>query len=96
MSRSGQRVRRPVGVECDGWTGFEINKCCELAWTLQCTVKEAAAYIVPVCLADSEGVDMLQGMATGRFLSASTPGPYRRPNKKAAKGARRIAAVGGD
>jgi hypothetical protein len=61
------------------WTGAEIRNCCELAWQLGCSLKEAAKFIVPVAVADPEGLERLRSSAAGKFLSASTEGPYSKP-----------------
>ena len=85
----------PSDVDCEGWTGFEIHKCAELAWTLDVSLGVAAEYIVPVCKADKEGVQTLRDLANGRFLSASTPGAYRSTPDTPRAVARRKVATGG-
>lgn len=61
------------------WTGAEIRNCCELAWRLSLSLKEAAEYIVPVAKADPKTVEALRAKAKGRWLSASTGGAYQGP-----------------
>ena len=63
----------------EGWTGAEIRACCDVADRLGISPKDAGAYITPVIRADPEGVERLRGAAVGRYVSASYPGPYRRP-----------------
>lgn len=58
------------------WTGAEIRNCCELAWSLQCSLIEAARYIVPVATADPQGIERLRQSAHQKWLSVSTPGFY--------------------
>ncbi|HEX5433519.1 MAG TPA: AAA family ATPase [Candidatus Angelobacter sp.] len=59
------------------WTGAEIEQCCELSFLLDCTPKEAAAYIVPVSKSASQQIEKLRIEATGRYISASRPGFYQ-------------------
>ena len=58
------------------WTGAEIHACCRLAALLGVPLTEAAQQIVPVAVTARESVDKLRAWATGRCLSASTPGLY--------------------
>lgn len=75
----------------DGWTGAEISACCEVAWRLNCTLSEAAEYIVPVAVSAKDQIDALRDQAHGRFISASQKGPYTRPAKaKGEEGKRQI------
>ena len=59
-----------------GWTGAEIRQCCELAWRLQCTLLEAADYVVPVSRSAASQIEELRGQAHGRFLSRLLPGLF--------------------
>jgi len=61
----------------DGWTGAEIRTCCEIAWRLRSTIVEASRYIVPVSRSSADAIQKLREQASGRFLSASSPGLYR-------------------
>ena len=60
----------------DGWTGAEIEACCETAYNLNLTMEEAAGYIVPVAKSDAERINRLRKMADGHFISASKPGVF--------------------
>lgn len=60
----------------EGWTGAEIRQCCEIAWRLGCTLKEASEFIVPVSRSAADQIDKLRNLASGRFLSASYPGVF--------------------
>ena len=73
-----------------GWSGADIRQCCDLAWRLECSLLEAAAYLVPVSQSAPEQLDQLRKLAHGRFISASDPGPYRYPTTPAAP-ARKLA-----
>ena len=61
----------------EGWTGAEIKQACEIAYRLQCSIDEAAAYIVPVSRSAADQIKQLRSQASGRFISASAPGIYR-------------------
>lgn len=58
------------------WTGAEIERCCQKAYRLGMTLKEAAQFIVPVSKSASEEIDALRKQADRKFLSAAYPGPY--------------------
>jgi hypothetical protein len=60
----------------DAWTGAEIRSCCRLSAMLGVTLAEAASNVVPVAITNREAVERLRTWATGRCLSASTPGIY--------------------
>jgi hypothetical protein len=60
----------------EGWTGAEIRQACELARRLQCSLTEAASYIVPVAKSAADQIARLRNEAAGRFISASYPGVY--------------------
>lgn len=59
-----------------GWTGAEIRQCCDLAYKLDCSLLEAAAYIVPISRSAADQIETLRTQAHGRFLSASYGGLY--------------------
>jgi len=60
----------------DGWTGAEIKECVRKAWRLGLSLQESANYIVPVAKSAADQIESLRRQASGRFLSASRPGPY--------------------
>jgi hypothetical protein len=70
-----------------GWTGAEIKQCCDLAWRLDCSLSEAARYVVPVSQSAADSLRRLRELADGKFLSASYPGVYRqeRPEQSTAE-----------
>jgi len=68
----------------EGWVGANIQKCCEKAWRLNCTLAEAAQYIVPVGKSAAKEIEILRQQADQRFLSASRPGVYRKDYEPAA------------
>jgi len=61
----------------EGWTGAEIKECCRKAHRLGITLMQAARYIVPVSRSAAEQIKALRQMASGKFISASTPGVYQ-------------------
>jgi SpoVK/Ycf46/Vps4 family AAA+-type ATPase len=61
----------------EGWTGAEIKECCRKAHRLGMTLVQAAKYIVPVSRSAAEQVKALRQMASGKFISASTPRIYQ-------------------
>jgi hypothetical protein len=68
-------MNKPVD---SGWTGAEIENCCELAYLQGITLKQAADYIVPVSRSAGEQIDALRDGCDGRYLSASYRGFYRK------------------
>ena len=60
----------------DVWTGAEIRSCCRLSAMLGIPIAEAATNVVPVAVTNREAVERLRTWATGRCLSASSPGIY--------------------
>jgi hypothetical protein len=62
-----------------GWTGAEIKRACERAARYNKTVREGARYIVPMAISAASTIAEMRANATGRFLSASTPGLYQTP-----------------
>lgn len=73
------------------WTGAEIRSCCRLAALLDIPLTQAARNVVPVAVTAAESVEKLRTWASGRCLSASTPGIYARNGAKpSSKPGRRI------
>ncbi len=61
----------------DGWTGAEIKECCRKAYRLKLSLKESAEYIVPVSRSAADQIKALRQQASGKFISASSPGVYQ-------------------
>ncbi len=76
-----------------GWTGAEIKQCCELAWRLECSMLEAAAYVVPISRSAASPIELLRNMAHGRFLSASYPGLFDKDRDAQTGGGRAFALI---
>lgn len=72
------------------WTGAEIRSCCRLASLLDVTLTQAAHHVVPVAVTAAEQVEKLRGWASGRCLSASAPGIFRRDGDPPLRPARRV------
>jgi SpoVK/Ycf46/Vps4 family AAA+-type ATPase len=68
----------------EGWTGAEIKECCRKAHRLGITLTQAARYVVPVPRSAAEQIKALRQMASGKFISASTPGVYHYQEKSPA------------
>jgi SpoVK/Ycf46/Vps4 family AAA+-type ATPase len=66
--------RRPSDEQ---WTGAEIRSCCRLAALLDLPLVQAAQNVVPVAVTSGEAVERLRRWASGRCLSADSPGVYR-------------------
>jgi len=62
----------------EGWTGAEIESCCELAWRLGKSLVHAANFVVPISQSAPERVAMLREQADCKWLSASKLGVYRK------------------
>lgn len=62
------------------WTGAEVRSCCRLAALLEVPLTQAAHHVVPVAVTAAEAVIRLRSWASGRCLSASSPGIYRHGN----------------
>lgn len=60
----------------DGWTGAEIRNLCRYAWDTNCTLTEAAKFIVPMAQSRADEVDRLRQFANGTCLDATNPGTY--------------------
>lgn len=63
--------------ESGQWVGREVESCCERAWLFNTTLEAAAKSVVPIRLANAAKMDLLRRSASGRFLSAATPGVYQ-------------------
>src|SRR5208282_5863900 len=79
----------------EGWTGAEIKECCRKAHRLGISLAQASRYIVPVARSAAEQIKALRQMASGKFISASTPGVYRYEEETAAAGRRVIRELSG-
>jgi hypothetical protein len=72
------------------WNGREIEQCCETAYQLQCSLVEAAEFVVPIAQSSAEQIELRRREAHGRYLSASRTGPYNHEDKPVVIGGRQI------
>jgi hypothetical protein len=72
------------------WTGAEVRSCCRLAALLDVPLTQAAHHVVPVAVTAAEAVERLRNWASGRCLSASYPGIYRRQGQETPQSSRKI------
>lgn len=90
LTNTGGKIRKTLALPDDaGWTGAEIRQCCDIAWRMGCSLKEAAGFVVPVSRSAAEQLEKLRRAAEGRFLSASKPGIYTRETTPAQEPGRR-------
>jgi SpoVK/Ycf46/Vps4 family AAA+-type ATPase len=73
------------GLECGdlpddaGWVGSDIRNCCQTAYMLSTSLKEAAQWITLVGRTARADIERLRDLAENLgFLSANQPGVYRR------------------
>ena len=92
-----QMYRRQFGIpesqarpDDTSWTGAEIKSCCRLAALLDVPLTQAAQQVVPVAVTAAAQVERLRGWASGRCLSASSPGIFHRDGEPAIKPGRRV------
>jgi ATPase family associated with various cellular activities (AAA) len=68
---------RPADMPDDeGWTGAEIKACCEVAFRTGFPLKQAAEFITPIIRSAPDVIKALREMASGKFISATSPGVY--------------------
>lgn len=60
----------------DGWTPAEIRTACDIAWRLNCSIEDAAKFVVPIFKSDPERIEKLRRDAHNRFNDASKGGAY--------------------
>ncbi len=72
------------------WTGAEVRACCRLAALLDMPLTQAARHVVPVAVTAAEQVEKLRSWASGRCLSAASPGVYTRAGGVPFKAGRRV------
>lgn len=61
----------------DGWVGRDIRHCCEKAWMMNCSIAEAAEFIIPSSTVEREEYERQRRRANGRYLNASAKGVYK-------------------
>jgi hypothetical protein len=76
----------------EGWTGAEIEQCCEMAYDMSLSLIDAAEYVVPVAQSSEQQIAKLRQFAAGRFISASYSGKYKLPGMKSVLNSSRAVA----
>ena len=85
------KIQRPAEIPSDeGWTGAEIRTCCDMAWRLRISLKEAAEYIVPIAVSSRDSIERLRTQASSRFISASYSGVYDKDRTAVVKSGRKL------
>jgi hypothetical protein len=89
------KQKRPQDLD---WNGREIEQCVETAYQLNCSVMEAAQFVVPIAQSSAEEMEDRRRHASGRYLSASHEGSYGHEPKKEVElaGGRKIKLPEGD
>lgn len=72
--REGVAGKRP---DDEGWTGAEIEQCCEIASELNLSLLQSASYVVPVSRSAADVIENLRLESSGKYISASYPGVYQ-------------------
>jgi hypothetical protein len=88
--RKKYQIEDAVTFDDDKWTGAEIENCCRQAYLLNCSLADAAKFVVPVHRTASAEINQLQTQAVGRYLSASYDGPYQRQAVQSRSGGRNV------
>ena len=63
-----------------GWTGAEVQICCERSWDFNCTLGRAARRVIPIAQSVPHEIEALRKEANGRYASASYDGTYQMPD----------------
>jgi hypothetical protein len=74
-------LKKQARPDDTGWTGAEIETCCEKADNYGITLVEAAKSIVPVATSQPELIEQRRREAHGRMLSSSTGQTYQKPDQ---------------
>lgn len=61
----------------DGLTGADIRNICEMAHALNCSLKDALRFVVPLKKQSPNAIANARKNADGKFISANTGGAYR-------------------
>lgn len=65
-----------------GWTGAEIENCCNIAFRLNCSLEQAAEFIVPVTVSGKDRILQMSKDASGKYINASEKGVYKYEEKQ--------------
>lgn len=64
-------------------TGADVRNICEMAYNLDCTLKEAMGYVVPLKTQSPRSITAARETAEGQFISANHGGVYKCENAQA-------------
>lgn len=73
--RTYELPKQPIPLSV-GWTGRDVRNCCDLAWSLNITLENAARSIVPQAIASRDKLALIRQEASGALISAAEPGLY--------------------
>jgi hypothetical protein len=59
-----------------GWSGRNVQRCCQKAYSLGCSLLEAATFVIPEAIRSKDEIASLRQQATGKYLSSDFPGAY--------------------
>lgn len=66
-----------VDFDTTGWTGREIEECCNKADVLGISLKDASKFVVPVMKSAAAEMQALRDSASGKYISADYEGVYQ-------------------
>lgn len=64
-----------------GWSGRNVQRCCQEAASQRISLVEAANYIIPELVSNREAIEHMRKAAEGKYLSSCYPGPYQQAAK---------------
>ena len=71
------------GLDCEGWSGAEIEHCCRTAAMYDLPLVDAASFVVPVATSQAVELENLRAEAARNgWLSAEHAGPYTRSGQQ--------------
>jgi SpoVK/Ycf46/Vps4 family AAA+-type ATPase len=76
--------------ECSGWSGRNVQRCCQKAYAMGMTIRESSGFIIPESIQSAKEIQELRRGAIGKYLSTEYPGPYQDPSSKKVGTGRKI------
>ncbi|MDB4516907.1 AAA family ATPase [Crocinitomicaceae bacterium] len=71
--------------DTSGWVGRDIRNCCDAAWDMEVSIREASQFVNPVSRSCPKDIETRQAQADGKYLDASRSGVFvRRINRESA------------
>lgn len=67
-----------LDIDSTGWVGRDIRNCCDAAWDMAVSIREASPFVNPISRSCPKDIERRQNDAHGKYLDASRPGVYRR------------------